>query len=302
VSGLLGGFGHGAAERAGFSAAALLLPLAGAVAPRRLRASPVLPLLLAGAALGVWALAAARMLRGEHPLQELTLHNGLLLQFPLLALAGLGARRVFSDPGYAGLRLACGSGLFFVLLVLAAGMLFPSAAGVQVGAGVHWGPRVLLPALPVLVLLAWAAVAGGPPTARAALALLALAGLLSTSLSAWFLVQQKRDGAHLTERLRALPPRIVVTSHPLLAQHLPSLWRDKTLLLTADVASLRDLVALLPQRQVHAFVFVGPPGAVLSGVAPGLACRVVFQHRGEGLGYLELDAQHCSLPRRRGPR
>jgi hypothetical protein len=304
VSGLLGGFGHGPAERAAFTAAALCLPLAGAVAPRRLRASPALPLLLAGLGLVAWAVAAGRMFAGEDPLRELTLHNGLLLQWPLLALAGQGARRVFSDPAWAGMRLACGAGLAFLLLVLAAGMLFPSGAGVQVGAGVHWGPRVLLPALPVLVLLAWAAVSDASPAARAAFALLALAGLLSTALSVWFLVHQKQDAARLTERLRALPPRIVVTSHPLLAQHLPSLWRDKTLLLTADPASLRDLAALLSLRQVDEFVFVGPPGAVLSGLAPGLACRVAFQHRGEPLGYLDLDAQVCSLrpPPRSGPR
>jgi hypothetical protein len=43
---------------------------------------------------------------------------------------------------------------------------------------------------------------------------------------------------------------------------------------------------------------------VLSGLAPGLACRVAFQHRGEPLGYLDLDAQVCSLrpPPRSGPR
>ena len=98
LPGLLGGFGHGAGERWSFTLLALALPLWGALAPRRVRESSWLPLMLAAVGLAVWGIAAARMLAGPSRLQELVQRNGLLLQWPLLALAGLGVARVWRDP------------------------------------------------------------------------------------------------------------------------------------------------------------------------------------------------------------
>jgi hypothetical protein len=69
LPGLLGGFGHGEAESRMFTLLALALPLAGALAPRRVRQSTWLPLALAAAALAVWGMAAARMLAGPSRLQ-----------------------------------------------------------------------------------------------------------------------------------------------------------------------------------------------------------------------------------------
>lgn len=295
VAGLLGGFGHSAGEEVGFALLGLLLPAAGALAPARLRAAPGLAAALVAAGLLIWGCAALRMLGGENALQELVLHNGLLLQWPMWVLAGLGARRSFEDPAFAPVRTAALAGLLFGALVLATGIAWPSRFGVQVGAGVHWGPRVLLPALPALVLFSLAAVAGRAPAVRAAWAALALAGVLSSALSSWFLLEQERDGALFAEKLRALPPQLVMTPHPMLAQHLAMLWGEKIFLLTPDTASLQGAAAAARGRGASAFLFVGGAGQPLASPAPGVACRAAFQYRGPHLSYLDLDVYSCAF-------
>jgi len=293
LPGLLGGFGHGAGERRGFALLALALPLAGALAPRRLRESSWLPLALAAAGLAVWGMAGARMLAGPSRLQELVLHNGLLLQWPLLALAGLGIARVRRDPAWSGLQVGVTAGLFFVVLVLTAGILLPTGFGAQVGAGVHWGPRVLLPALPALVVLAAAGAAGRAPAARLAWVALALAGVASSALSVWFLAKQAGDGARFAERLRAEGPRVIVTPHPFLGQQLASLWKERPMLLTLDAAELQAASLAVRRAGEPGFVFIAPAGARLGPTLSGVGCEPAFQYRGSYLDYFDLDLERC---------
>ena len=103
----------------------------------------------------------------------------------------------------------------------------------QAGFGMHWGPRALLPAFPALIALAVAAVRRqGAPTSRrfaaassiASVSLVA-AGLLSSAHAVWFLAEQKADAQSFQTAVRALSPRYVVNTHPLLAQHVAALWR-----------------------------------------------------------------------------
>jgi hypothetical protein len=293
LPGLLGGFGHGAGEKGVFTLLAFALPVAGALAPRRAREASWLPLALAGAALAVWGIAAARMLAGPARLEQLVQHNGLLLQWPLFALAGLGIARVLRDPGWSGLRIGVLAGLLFMVLILAAGILLPSGFGAQVGAGVHWGPRVLLPALPALVVLAAAGALGRPPAARLAWGALVLAGLASSLLAVWFLAQQKLEGARFNEQLRAEAPRVIVTTHPFLAQQLASLWNQKSIWLALDPPSLQAAALAIGRAGEPGFSFVAPAGARLAGTLPGLDCSPAFQHRGRYLDYFDLDVERC---------
>ena len=297
LPGLLGGFGHAARERRMFALLALALPLAGALAPRRGRESSWLPPALSVAALAVWGLAAARMLAGPSRLAELVQHNGLLLQWPLLALAGLGISRVWRDPAWSGLRIGVAAGLLFLVLVLAAGILLPSDFGAQVGAGVHWGPRVLLPALPALVVLAAAGAAGRAPAARMAWGVLALAGVASSAFSVWFLAQQAADGARFAERLRAEEMRVIVTPHPFLGQQLASLWKERPMLLTLDAAALQAASLAVRGAGEPGFVFIAPAGAQLGSTLPGVDCAIAFQHRGSYLDYFDLDVSRCVFAR-----
>ncbi len=295
VPGLLGGFGHDAGERLAFALLGVGLPLAGAIAPRRLRNGRVLGPGLAAAGLAAWGLAACRMLGTSAPLQELVLHNGLLLQWPMLALAGLGARRFLEDPRCDPLRTAALAGALFAALAVAAGVLLPSGFGVQSGAGVHWGPRVLIPALPAFVLFAWLAGLGRASALRFALGALVLAGVASTALSIWFLVHQQLDAARLAERLRALPPPVLVTHHPLLAQHLAGLWREKIILLGTDLAAIRGAAQAVARGGQDAFLFAASPGAPVASWLPGNRCALEFAYRDTRLHYLELDVLRCGF-------
>ncbi len=293
LPGLLGGFGHGAGERRMFALLGLALPLAGALAPRRVRESSWLPLALAAGGLAVWGTAWVRMLAGPSRLQELVQHNGLLLQWPLLALAGLGLARVWRDPAWSALRIGVTAGLLFGGLVLAAGILLPSGFGAQVGAGVHWGPRMLLPALPALVVLAAAGAQERPPAARVAWGALVLAGVASSALAVWFLAQQAADGARFAERLRAERTRVIVTPHPFLGQHLAGLWRERPMLLTLDAAALQAASLAVRRAGEPGFVFIAPAGARLGSTLPGVDCTAAFQYRGSHLDYFDLDVERC---------
>ena len=273
LPGLLGGFGHGAGEQRVFALLALALPLAGALAPRRVRESSWLPLALAAAGLAAWAVAGARMLAGPSRLQELVQHNGLLLQWPLLAFAGLGIDRVRRDPAWSGLRVGVTAGLLFLGLVLAAGILLPSGFGAQVGAGVHWGPRVLLPALPALVVLAAAGLVGRAPAARLAWAALALAGVASSALSVWFLAQQTADGARFAERLRGEGRARDRHAPSFLGPAAGRLWKERPMLLTLDAAALQAASLEVRRAGEPGFILIAPAGARLGSTLPGVGLR-----------------------------
>jgi hypothetical protein len=300
LPGLLGGFGHGAGERWSLTLLALALPLAGVLAPRRTRESSWLPLALAAAGLAAWGVAAARMLVGPSRLLELVQHNGLLLQWPLIALAGLGLARVWRDPAWSALRIGVAAGLLFAAFVLAAGILLPSGFGAQVGAGVHWGPRVLLPALPALLVLAAAGAWERPLAARLSWSALVLAGVVSSAVSVWFLAQQKLEAARFAERLRAEAQRVILTTNPFLGQQLAPLWQQKVFLLALDPGSLRSAAQAIQRAGEPGFVFVGPAGAQLGGALPGTACSAAFEHRGSHLDYFDLDVLRCGFAA--GPR
>jgi hypothetical protein len=299
---LLAGIGRSAGERALLGFAGFAAPILGWFAARRARgalATAAVWAAVTGVGLAVWGLGAIRMLGADQPLEALVRHNGLMIQMPMFALVGIGAA-AFCDRAFASLRIGVLSGALFLLFVLVAGGLFGSGYGVQSGFGVHWGPRVLLPALPALLALAMAAARAGlaSPSVgviRASgvvtMALL-IAGLASSALATVYLVEQKRDAARFQESLRARPEQYILSTHPLLAQHLPGLWDDKPQLLATDAASLTSAIAGLRSGGAAGFLLVVPAGASAASL-PGVACAVVDRYRGEWLHYFDLDTQRC---------
>ncbi len=289
LAGLLGGFGETATERWLFALGGAVLPLAGFAWARP--AGAWLAPLLAGAAVSLWAVALRRLLVSASPLQTLVLHNGLLLQWPMIALAGLGLRSAWRDPGCAPLRVGITSALLFALLVLAAGIAFPTDYGVQVGAGVHWGPRVLLPAFPAFVLLAVLAVRGRGRADLAAWGALAVAGLVSTGVAAALLVEQRSESDRVARELRSLPAEVMLTTHPFLPQHLAALWGEKSMLLASDAGGLRAAAAAaLSRRGVEEILLVLPAGSPVVQLAR--VCRPAARLRAR-LQYVDLDVYRC---------
>jgi hypothetical protein len=240
------------------------------------------------------------MLAGPARLDQLVLHNGLLLQWPLFALAGLGVARLRHDDAFATLRTGVLAGSLFALLMLLVGIAEPSGFGAQSGAGLHWGPRVLLPALPAFVALAAAGVRGRPPLARAAWGALALAGLASSALSLGFLAEQERDAARFAEALRGAGARVIVTPHPMLGQHLSPLWQERPMLLANDMPALQAAAEAIAQAREPGFLFVAPAGGRLGSTLEHVACESAFRYRGTRLGYFDLDVERCLFTRDAG--
>jgi len=116
--------------------------------------------------------------------------------------------------------------------------------------------------------------------------------LLSSALATAFLAEQKRDAARFQAAVRAQPERYVVSTHPLLAQHLAGLWDDKPLLLATDPPSLAAAIAGLRSSGVARFLLVVPAGARAASVA-GASCTTADRHRGARLHYFDLDLQRC---------
>jgi hypothetical protein len=166
---------------------------------------------------------------------------------------------------------------------------------------------VLLPAVPALVALAIAAVRGdGRPTpgrtavaARVAWVSLVTAGLLSSAQAARFLVEQKADARSFQTLVRALAPRYLVTTRPLLAQHVSALWDEKPMLLAQDPPALQSVIAGLRAGGAREFLLVVPEGAATLAWIGGLDCRIAKRHRGAYLHYFDLDVQTCRFSGRR---
>jgi len=306
IGGLLGSYGRGAAEAQLLGAAALAAPGFGWWVARRPRAASAGFAALCCVALGAWSLGIVGIHFAARPLETLARLNGLLVQLPLFALAGFGAERVFRDPSFASVRIGALAGLVFLVLAVAAGAGSGSGYGVQAGMGVHWGPRVLLPAFPALVAFAVAAAAPGANGSRARgvrtrrvfAALLGIAGLASSAEAAHLLRAQKTDARDFQALLLAQPSRYVLTTHPLLAQHLAPLWWRRPMMLARDPQSLESAVAALRQAGERDFSFVAPAGAPPLRSRLGLHCAVVERPRGSHVHYFDLDIQACSLDRR----
>ncbi len=273
----------------------------GWAAGRRRTGLRALPWLLSAVGLGAWLLGFASVLRAESPLSALVLYNGLLVQMPLVAASGLGLARVWRDPAFAPLRVGAVAGLLFLPLAIASGLSLSSAFGF----GVHWGPRQILPGLPALAMLFFVAARGDPRVSRAAFSLprvatlsLIAAGVLSSAQATWLLAQQKIEGEFLQNRILARPSDVVVTTNPLLAQHLAPLWHRKRLLLLQTEAQLTQLAGRLASHEIHEFVLLVPPSSpVVTGI-PGIRCRPAGRHRGSRVHYHDLDLQECDVTSR----
>ncbi len=101
-------------------------------------------------------------------------NKGLLWYAPVVLLAPLGFRLLFRRD--ARLALALGASALTILLLVSAWWAWDGQAG--------WGPRLLVPLLPPLVLLAGLAAAEAGPAARAGALALALAGVAVNAVGA----------------------------------------------------------------------------------------------------------------------
>jgi hypothetical protein len=242
--------------------------------------------------------AARHVATASSPYLALPYYNGLLPQVPWCALAGIGAVHLRREAALRPLRLPVTVGVAFLALMI------PFRVGLSdFFTGGAWGPRMLMPAVPALMLLAVAACGVGVSrrVAGTAVAALALAALYSTGVSAWLLAGQKAEVAHLESVLRAAPQPVIVTDHPALAQQLPGLWGEKTLL-WADGRTLSRTLGRARARGLDRFLLVRRPMRRTSpGSVPGAECTPLEPYRGTRAPVVfDLERLECRMRRPRG--
>jgi hypothetical protein len=291
---LFGGFGTSPAQSAALALLALLPVVAGFASASRGRGVRTVAWLSGGAAILLWLFGTATIGLSERPLGALIHFNGLMITMPLAALAGFGLARAWRDPRCETLRVGILAGGLFLLAMSIGGVAVQDVFGF----GVHWGPRMLLPALPAVLAPSLLCLLDAPArqrVPRTVFAALVVASLLASAQATWLLVEQKREGARLEAALDGHPQIYVVTRADYLAQQLAGLWDRKRFLLVETNPALRTVIGGMSARGVRDFLFVVPPDTPDIDWIPGARCAGVHRHRGRRLHYLDYDIQRCEL-------
>jgi hypothetical protein len=302
---LLAAYGGGPREGAVLFGALAVCLFGGVLAARRERAAGAVTCLALAAGAAASLLGSLRISQAAVPFRALPYYNGLMLQAPVICLAGIGAVHTWRRREYAALRLGVGAGLLFLAVGIPFRVLLTDFL-----TGGHWGPRMLLPAMPALVALGIVALrsglgAGRGPlrtlTAATAIAL-ALACLTSSSVATWLLDRQKREVRELQTAILSAPQEVVVTNYPALGQHLAAIWGRKPMLLLGGGSTGRVLAAAR-SNGLEEFLFLHrPPTGRSLGRIPGARCWLTGQHRGRHAPVVfDLDLQACTTlpsPRR----
>jgi len=299
---LLAAYGGGPREAAVLIGALAACLVGGALAARREGAAAAVTCIALAAGVVASLLGSLRISQAAVPFHTLPYYNGLMLQAPVICLAGIGTVQMWRRREYAALRLGVGAGLLFLALGAALRVLLTDFSS-----GGHWGPRMLLPAMPALVALGIAALrsalgaARGPlRTLTAATAVgLVLACLASSGVATWLLDRQKREVRQLQMAILLAPQEVVVTNYPALGQQLAAIWGRKPMLLVGG-ESVGRVLAAARRNGLEEFLFLHrPPTGRSLGRIPGARCAFVGQHRGRYAPVVfDLDLQSCStLPR-----
>lgn len=296
VGSLLAAHAGSAAGFLGMLAALLLALLGGAVATRRgYGGLAVFVAALIGAAAALQG--ALHVANASVPYLALPYYNGLLVQVPWFALAGVGFVRLWRDEALWTLRFPVSVGLVFLLIAIPFRVLLTDFF-----TGGSWGPRMLTPAIPSLLLLAWAALWADArrPHAALAAAVLLLAAVGSTGVSGWLLKRQKLEVTQLETVLLEAPQPVIVTDHPALGQQLPGLWGQKALLLV-DGSTLSRTLGVARSHGLDRFLLLRRPMQRSSpGRVPGADCKRQAPYRGTHSPVIfDLERLDCRMRRPR---
>jgi hypothetical protein len=301
---LLAAYGGGPGEGALLLGGLVVCLFGGALAAWRGRAAGAVTCLALAAGAAASLLGSLRISQAAVPFHALPYYIGLMVQAPVICLAGIGAVRTWRHREYAALRLGVSAGLLFLAVGIPLRVLLTDFL-----TGGHWGPRMLLPAMPALVALGIVALRWGLGAARgplrtltAATAIaLVLACLASSAAAIWMLDRQKREARELQTAILSAPQEVVVTNYPALGQHLAAIWGRKPMLLVGGESAGRVLAAAR-RNGLEEFLFLyRPPTGRSLGRIPGASCWLVGQHRGSYAPvFFDLDLQACTtLPRAR---
>ncbi|MCU0669543.1 MAG: hypothetical protein MUF70_09350 [Myxococcota bacterium] len=231
----------------------------------------------------------SRLFGADDPIAALARYNGLLVHVPLTGLAGFGLIRAWHDPQLAPIRASLLASAIFLVLAIGFGAM------TRYSSGIHWGPRFLLPAFPMLIVAAILAVQHAGALPRVAFSLLAIAGIVSSASGVWLLREQTREAQRLAESILAAPAAVLLTTHPLLPQQLAPIWDRKPMLLVREAEAVPRLLRGLEQGGVQEFLAAVPPETSPSTFATGARCRLYARQRGVRIAYLDVDLLTCTI-------
>jgi hypothetical protein len=199
--------------------------------------------------LGAGALAAAASVlfavSGRTPLA------GLLPAVPVVVLVGLPTRW---DRWQRFVAVACG--LYAAAVIVTGGH-----------AGLQWGPRYLLPIVPVLVWLAVAAVRGSGerawnlwPTLRVCAGIVAALGVIVQASGVDHVATVTTNNVRAQAVLRSAPSEVVASAIGYLLMSAGQVYFEKRLMLVDDIEELEALVRLLADHRVPEWTYLPRSG------------------------------------------
>lgn len=213
-----------------------------------------------------------QVVHGLSTMQHVTTAFKLLVKLPLMFVAffpscvAMVATRLRSSPRIRPGRVLAAASLGALgMAVLVA--IIPNDGGKQ------WGPRYLLPLLPLLVVGANRGT--GVPRAMPgsirllAAACMALGVIHNTGVGTWRLIEDYRSRVHpaLTE-LAGRPERVIAVSHQFVAQELEALLPARSMVLAAGTDDFRRLAKALDSEGITRFVYVCLANRVMTGEIP----------------------------------
>ena len=190
-------------------------------------------------------------------LSQNLLNSGLLVNTPFLifSLVALSVYQELKESGGMILFVLL-TGLVYILLI----SLFAPATG-----GMQWGPRFMLPALPLLLVALgalwdnWEKLEFGGMNRRLAkttLILLILVSLFIQIKGVQFLYGDREEGARLVAKVKDRPEIVFVTNNFWFPQETAAVYGDKKFYFVSERTDFEILAARLQKRRVRRFAFV----------------------------------------------
>jgi hypothetical protein len=147
------------------------------------------------------------------------------------------------------------------LLVLTLGYVVGVCVAEQVDPGLQWGPRMLLPLFPLLVVSALRSLdtlvrAPADKVILYVFAALAVMSLVIQGASVWLLYRNKQESLDLLQFTEALPVAHIATDVPWYPAEVTALYYERQFFYVADQTGFEELVTRFCEEDVRQFAWV----------------------------------------------
>ncbi len=232
--------------------------------------------LLAAAGIACAMIVAGGLLSSESPYWWLVDANGLFAASPALILAFIRVRRSPADAVAAADGPLQGRGPEAVRMIALLFALGYAALSPTSSFGVHWGCRFLLPAYPLLAVLAAGTAAGmmeagtgrGKRTGAAAVALVLALSFAAQLYSIYLLYERKAYSVRLNRAVMERGENVVVATDWFIPQILAPVFYDKEIFLAPDRGGRDELMRELRREGVGRVLMIAASDAGIPDKVP----------------------------------